>query len=140
MDDPDMAFLKGPCKECGGKGKVMQWDCHVILCLKCHGVGETYLLGDMVRKKCLRKVRRTHGEPTYYHPDGCDFCHGLEFTPSTELGDWTDAAAAIGTPLILRRNAVEWVVWYQDMEDKQGHDADLMVAIKVMLGNVLEVK
>ncbi|KKM22762.1 hypothetical protein LCGC14_1622010 [marine sediment metagenome] len=70
------------------------------------------------------------------HGDWC--CSGLGTTPSNKPDIWMEAAASLGTPLLIRRDLAGWDVWYQDMEDIKGHDANLLAAVLIAIENVLE--
>lgn len=159
----DIAFAKGPCKECGGEG--MQWSQEVSLgpidsashltqksgiqCPTCGGSGETYRLGEMVRKVCMyREATRTSWDAVMrakhpsvsYHPDPCPHCHD-GYTPSTELGDWVKAAKKLGYAVRFpifpnHRDKCELVA-----NTGPGHDAidpDPLTALKLALGKCLE--
>ncbi|KKN31852.1 hypothetical protein LCGC14_0819760 [marine sediment metagenome] len=149
MTNLDVAFRRGKCKECHGLGYH-----NLEKCPKCSGSGETYLLGDMVRVKCQGSKallveaglqyspgrRQPHGvikrlEKDVCQGQDCQVCHGLGFTPSTELGDWVKAAKARGYDVYFVDDTCR-------IEDKDGEwfgdDPDEVAALKLALGKALE--
>lgn len=145
LTDQDIAALqntlvhrKGKCKECKGSGKA-PWR-PAGQCPTCSSSGEgDYLLGDMVRVRCKNWIPAPSGgwnhkpeqtEP--FHPGDCPDCHEGTVA-STDIMDWADAAAAIGTPFNMRKEGDTWCAFYEDMYDKRGEGPSLMEAVLLAL-------
>ncbi len=150
MTNPDVAFKRGPCKECGGSGKVpfSQIDDYLVIprtrdCPTCNGTGKVYLLGEMVRRLCGYRVGggvSAEGYEYPTHPTDCPICHGLEFTPSTELGDWVEAALSLPEveTVWLSKKGCDLVGDYGNSLIATGHDPNPLTALKLALGKALE--
>jgi hypothetical protein len=156
MPNPDIAFKRGPCKECGGDGKPKYPNLVILTnatkdayCPTCSGSGDgDYLLGDMVRKEC----KECHGKGEYLKGNNwggalaeipCRPCHGLSFTPSTELGDWEEACPW-DFQVIKTGGLYEVTIFpkgYFETKDNEriyAEDADHLTALKMALGKALE--
>ena len=161
MPNPDIAFRKVPCKECGGLIilELLKPDSNnphadiaknVGSCPTCNGEGETYWLGDMVRKKCILHWELVgHGYHKRYevNPNECDGCHGLGSIPSTELGDWFEAALNHCDEVRVCKEDDDKEFYLEDYSDQEGcgntlkgygRDPDPLTALKLALEKAWE--
>ena len=103
-------------------------------CPICNGTGQVYLLPDTVRVPCRAMIHDGQRcENTYENTKGCQLCHGLGWTPTTDGWKWWQVAGQY-----IFRSKEEKIAFLCDFYNAWMAQADLEEYLFIVLHRAME--